>query len=142
MRYISRSLKEPTVLATDDVIYFDVDETLIFWRTDEDPNDPIIEVVDPYIPGKTIKLVPHQRHIDMMLRNYGQGKTIVVWSAGGCLWAENVVKALGLDNIVSLIIKKPDVYVDDLDIKDWGLNRVYLAKDLRGHPWQKDKKKK
>lgn len=122
------------VLESDNLVYFDCDDTLVLWKTDEDPNDPIIEVKDPYIEGTTVKLVPHIRNINLLKRNHGQGRAVVVWSAGGVQWAKNIVYSLGLKNYVSLIICKPSIYVDDLDIKDWGLNRVYLHKNFRKHP--------
>ena len=130
-------MKKPIVINNDDCVFTDIDETLIFWKT-TDPTDVTIEVEDPYMEDKIIKLVPHQSNIDLIKRKYGQGKMIIVWSAGGALWAETVVKALKLETIVTLIMAKPTTYIDDIDVKDWGLNRVYLSKHFRDHPSCKD----
>lgn len=124
-------------LESEDVVYVDCDETLIFWKTDEDPNDRIIEVVDPYT-GKYVKLVPHERHIELVQRKKGQGKAVVVWSAGGAKWAKTVVDGLGLEPFVDVVLCKPSIYIDDCPIENWGLQRVYLSKNFRGHPWAKD----
>lgn len=130
----SKLTAETLVFDSDDVTFFDVDETLVFWKTDEDPKDVVIQAIDPYIRGKYINLVPHQRNIDLLKRHHGQGRTIVVWSMGGVRWAESVVKALALQDYVSLIMTKPKNYCDDVDIANWGCNRMYLKKHLPRHP--------
>lgn len=117
------------VLRSDNVIYFDVDETLVCW-TASNKVKGLVRISDPYIEDGIINVVPHQRNIDLLKRNHGQGHTIVVWSAGGVFWAHNVVQALGLQEYVSLIICKPSVYVDDKPMESWGLNRVYLNLEL------------
>lgn len=126
--------KKPFVLKSDNLIYFDVDETLVFWRTDNYHEDDLVKVLDPYTRGNEfVKMVPHQRNIDLLKRNHGQGRTVIVWSAGGVFWAESVVKTLKLESYVDLIIAKPSVYVDDRPMEDWKLNRVYLSKELPPH---------
>lgn len=128
-----KNQKKPIVIRSDNIIYFDVDETLVFWRTDNYNDDDLVKVVDPYMRTDIVKMVPHKRNIDLLKRNKGQGRTVVVWSAGGCLWAESVVKSLGLEEYVDLIVAKPSVYVDDKPMEIWGLNRVYLSKELPPH---------
>lgn len=130
-------VNKPFVLRSDNIIYFDVDETLIFWKhityRGVDPNT--IDIPDPYMrpAGAIVRAVPNQRNIDLLKRNKGQGRSVVVWSAGGYAWAESVVKTLGLEEYVDLIIPKPSVYVDDRPMEDWKLNRIYLSKDLPEH---------
>lgn len=126
MKYLILT-REPTVLSSDNVVFFDVDETLVNWHIHENEENTIT-VSDPYIEDKLITLSPHQRNIDLLLRNYGQQRTIVVWSLGGALWAEAVVKALKLEKYVTLILTKPKIYVDDMDMGDWGSSRIYLSK--------------
>lgn len=123
------------VVRSDNIIYFDVDETLVLWDVDTysvfKGDDDIIRISDPYLEeGCYTTVIPHKRNIDLLKRNHGQGRTIVVWSAAGYAWAENVVKALDLEKYVSLIIAKPSVYVDDKPMEDWKLNRIYLSKNL------------
>jgi len=123
------------ILKSDNLIYFDVDETLVFWRTDNYNDSDLIKVPDPYMrEGQSfVKMVPHKRNIDLLKRNKGQGRSVVVWSAGGVFWAESVIKTLKLENYVDLIIAKPSVYVDDRPMETWGLNRIYLSKNLPEH---------
>ena len=129
-------ITEPSVLASDNNIFVDVDETLVFWRIDEDPNDIIIQVNHPYL-HKYIELIPHHRNIDLVKSNKGQGRRVIIWSAGGYAWAEAVVKALKLESYVDLIMAKPIAYVDDLPMENWGCQRVYLNKNLPHHPISK-----
>lgn len=127
---------ETFLLASDNLVFVDCDETLAFWRTNEDPEDEIILVRDPYSAAgqDLIPMVPHHRNIALIKRNYYQGRTVIVWSAAGSLWAESIVKTLQLEDYVSLIMSKPTIYIDDLPIEKWGLSRVYLSKDLPRHP--------
>lgn len=125
----------PIVLRSDNLIYFDVDETLINWKVKEDDmgnQEPYVNIFDPYMPDgeKTIPVIPHKRNIDLLKRSYGRGQTVVVWSAGGVFWAEAVVKALKLSKYVSLIVAKPTVYVDDKPMEYWSLAHVFLQRDL------------
>ena len=39
---------------------------------------------------------------------------------------------------LSFTMAKPTIYIDDIDVKDWGLNRVYLSKHFHDHPSCKD----
>jgi hypothetical protein len=126
------------ILKSDDVMYYDCDDTLVLWGKKESPEDEEIVIKDVYMPNSTITLVKHQRNIDLLKRNKGQGRGIIVWSAGGVFHAEEIVKALKLENYVDLIVAKPMQYVDDLDIKDWGCKRIYLGKYMKGHPVQDD----
>lgn len=133
--------KVPLILDSDDLIFCDVDETLVFWKTDQDPADVVIQAVDPYMGGKYVDLVPHQRNIDLLKRNKGQGRTIVVWSMGGVEWAASVIEALGLKDYVDIIMGKPKAYIDDKEIGDWGCSRVYLSKEFPPHYNPKNDKK-
>ena len=88
----------------------DVDDTLIMWG---DPKG---------YPGKTVTINTNGfpeigavnefalNHLKKMKRrNY----SIIVWSAGGSDWAEAVVKALGIEEYVDLIMPKIDDHLDD-----------------------------
>lgn len=90
-------------------IYFDCDSTLVMWEMDGSPNALPFELY-----GKKYLLVPHQKHIDKLKEHKREGFTIIVWSAGGAEWSKEVVKVLGLENYVDLMISKPCYYYDDL----------------------------
>lgn len=130
----SKLPSDTLILDSDNPIYFDVDETLIFWKTDQDPNDVVIKIVNPYQSFKYIEVVPHLRNIEMLKDNKGKGRSVIVWSAGGVFWAKNVVEALNIQSYVDLILPKPVMYADDTDMKDWGCQRIFLGKDYRPHP--------
>ena len=106
--------------------YFDVDDTLVMW--DATPEQLEERGVDFECPGSfTIidgemketppwkeRLLPHRYHIEQLKKHKMRGHTIIVWSAGGYDWAAAVVKALGLENFVDLVISKPTWAYDDL----------------------------
>lgn len=103
---------------------FDVDDTLI---VSAQLSEKLIHIVDPVFPDRKITMGVHEPMIRLMHEEKHRGAFIIVWSRGGQAWAENVVKALGLEDVVDLVLAKPMVYFDDKDVADWMKDRVYLA---------------
>lgn len=64
-------------------------------------------------------IVPHETHISQLRKHAMRGHTIFVWSAGGELWAEAIVKALGLESYVSYCMAKPIWAYDDKQANDF-----------------------
>lgn len=121
----------PFILETDNLVFFDVDETLILWV---DPKTPGAQFVnDPYMPGELVFFVPHISHINLLKRTYHQDSAIVVWSYGGVRWATTIVEKLGLTDFVSLILRKPQIYVDDKPMEKWFPKRIYLEDNHEGN---------
>ena len=103
---------------------FDVDETLVMWHSNCDPSKKI-SITCPY--GKNERLFkPHQNNIDLLKKFKARGNTIIVWSSGGFLWAEAVVKALHLEEYVDFVMTKPVKLVDDLPSNEIFPVRIYL----------------
>lgn len=137
-------LSECNVLESSNTIFFDVDDTLIRWDTYNRPNasgpynspNPclvnIITVEDPHMKGHMMTFRPHLAHCHILIRNYHQGRTVIVWSAAGYKWAETIVKALGLEQYVSLILEKPSVICDDTPMENWHPKTIFLKHDTEG----------
>lgn len=114
-----------TINKNENVTCYDVDDTIVLWFADCDPSKKI-KIVCPYGGSETF-LKPHARHIDLLKKHHGRGDYIIVWSAGGTLWAEAVVKALGLEEYVDLVMTKPTKIVDDLTPNEIFPHRLYLT---------------
>lgn len=110
-----------TVIKTDQVITFDCDDTIILWHT----ANPDVTIVDPY-DGVNHNLEIHQRHVKLLTDHFHRGYHVVVWSANGYMWAEAVVKALGIESYVHTVMSKPLKYVDDLHANEFMGARIYL----------------
>lgn len=106
------------------VVCFDCDDTLVMWG--KKTNDVYIK--DPYTDSD-ILLKKHNKHIKLLQDYKARGYYVVVWSAGGYLWAKAVVEGLGLRDSVDHIMAKPVKYVDDLDATEILGTRVYLKDD-------------
>ena len=114
-------------LENEQICMFDVDDTLVMWGDDfNTPSDDRIRIVDPY-DNSAVYLKPHQKHIRLVKQMHARGRLVCVWSGGGVRWAETVVKALGLEPYVHMVMTKPICYVDDLPANDWLNNRIYLG---------------
>lgn len=118
------------VARSEQVITFDVDDTLIMWDMNHvQPFDGAVSVKCPWDNSITYHR-PHQRHIDFLKKQHAKGMTVVVWSAGGTKWAEAVVKALELENHVNFVMSKPQKWVDDLPKAEDVLGvRIYLSEE-------------
>jgi len=104
---------------------FDVDDTLVVW-----PKDFRI-----YKPGRIafmygneeVYLEEHSYHAMFLKHCYNRGDLVIVWSANGYAWAENVVQTLGLQSHVHIIMTKPVRHVDDKEsISSVVGNRVFI----------------
>lgn len=103
-------------------IYFDIDDTLVMWTLGiTKVSDPIkakkrgisTPFVNPY-NGRVFYLEVHNKHVELLKSEKELGNNVIVWSAGGALWAKEVVQKLKLEPYVDLILSKPEKFYDDL----------------------------
>lgn len=106
------------MLKSDNNHFYDVDDTLILWDYPTEYENQAIEF-DCY--GVTVRALPHFKHIENLKRAIARGHHVWVWSQGGWEWAEEVVKKLGLEDIIpnEKIICKPKWIFDDLPPSAW-----------------------
>ncbi len=115
------------VVESENIVMIDVDDTLVMH--DKKKSGDIVEIVDPYKENHVYKLRPHKKHISLLIDYKARGKTIIVWSHGGWLWAKTVIETLKLEKYVDFVMSKPKTYVDDLTTDCILTNRVYLKED-------------
>lgn len=106
-----RRNKKYTKVKDGNVYASDVDDTLVMWA---DPNK---------FPGRTItittngfseKAAVNEYALEHLKKMKRRGYSVVVWSAGGSDWAESVVKALGIEGYVDVVMPKIDDHLDDV----------------------------
>jgi len=113
----------------------DVDDTLIMWRIPEGYKGPLVETNYNGFKDQGIPNLPAIAHLKKMK---ARAYSVVVWSAGGSDWAEVVVKALGLENYVDVVMPKIDFHLDDVaDPTDKIGKWQYI--NLDGQVYSKDK---
>lgn len=105
-------------------VCFDIDDTVIPWenRTDLDSKD----IVQIDCEGRVFQAQVQQKHVDNLIRHWQRNHVIVVWSAGGGIWAKAVVEALGIEDKVDIVMSKPSWYYDDKPCENWMGKRIYL----------------
>ena len=111
------------VYKSDQAAYFDVDDTLVIWQYP--PNTDETKLVEFKNGEFSQYLLPHQKHIEVLKEFKIRGQMVVVWSQGGHAWAETVVRTLGLEPYVDLVLCKPKWYFDDLPCEEWMGKRYY-----------------
>lgn len=114
------------VLNCNQPTYFDVDGTIVYWGY---ANVPTENTVPVECKGFVQHLIPHKKHIEQIKAHKARGHPIIVWSAGGHLWAESVVKSLKLEEFVYLIIEKPQWAYDDLIPQEYMPKSSFLKDD-------------
>ena len=102
------------------LVMFDVDDTLVTWKLDS--SLPTVTIKNNNI---NTKFNLCYKNIDSLKKHAARGHTIIVWSAGGSDWAEDVVKALQLEEYVDIIIPKPSWFYDDLEPNDFLKNNLH-----------------
>jgi hypothetical protein len=113
----------------------DVDDTLIMWRVPEGYKGPLVETNYNGFKDVGIPNLPAIAHLKKMK---ARAYSVVVWSAGGSDWAEVVVKALGLEEFVDVVMPKIDFHLDDVaDPADKIGKWQYI--NLDGQVYSKDK---
>ena len=113
------------VIEADKIVFFDCDDTLVMWGHENHPDAVTFkDIYDPN-PDAVYALVPHQRHVKMVSTYKQHNYTVVVWSQGGWQWAKEVVRVLGLEDKVDLVMSKPDVYIDDIEASKF-MQRKYF----------------
>jgi hydroxymethylpyrimidine pyrophosphatase-like HAD family hydrolase len=100
------------------VVYCDVDDTLLFWDWPTSDTENTI-TLEPWNDGDKVRLTVNLELIEQLRKHSARGHPIVVWSQGGFLWAKTVVEALGLQKYVSVIMEKPTWVYDDLPCNEF-----------------------
>lgn len=113
------------ITENDNVVCFDVDDTLVMWSWPEKFNDDVITFNNF---GHDVQLVPHKKHIELMKQFKARGHYVIVWSQGGYEWAKAVCETLQIERFVDEVKTKPKWIVDDLPPSVW-MTRSYMDLD-------------
>ena len=112
------------------IVYCDVDSTLVMWREHEVPESQRDNFLILWAsPNYKVAVWEHKEHVKMLKEFKARGHTVVVWSQGGSDWAESVVDALNLREIVDLVAPKPYWFFDDLTAEEFMPNSIRIWKD-------------
>lgn len=94
------------------IVFCDVDDTLVGWGKPEFVDNGNFVQIECEGFKETHWIL--WENVEALKLHKTRGHKIVVWSAGGYKWAEAVVKALKLEDIVDLVCAKPMWVYDDL----------------------------
>lgn len=115
------------IVANEQVVCFDIDETLILWGKLKRKHK-VVAVSCPY-SNRQEYLRVHEPHVKIFRDRLARGATILCWSANGYRWATAVLKALGLEHAQVIVMSKPCAYVDDKVCTDWMGEHIYIDPD-------------
>lgn len=127
---------EPSYFGDQPTMAFDVDETLVKWG--DDATAPAPGKVRFIMPGnnKSVYLTPHTYHLFLLKTYKHRGFKVIVWSAAGGSWAQEVVKTLGLEPYVDLVMNKLTGFFDDLPADKVLGQHLYFHDKLDGEEWK------
>lgn len=120
---INQSPEKKPNYKTKQVAMFDVDETLIKDRPGEKQSVKDFVMLDYY--GMERKRWIHRRHVELVIAHKKRGYQVIVHSANGKPWADEVVDKLGLREYVDRTDTKPCVCFDDKPAEEW-MPRVWV----------------
>lgn len=101
---------------------FDVDDTLVLWDLSRFSVEDQILIQNTRGP---VKLVPHLKNINLLMKLSKIGWYIRVHSGSGVEWAKKVVETLGLSHYVDCVEAKPLGKTDDQEPGDGLAYTVY-----------------
>lgn len=104
------------VTDSEQILFCDIDDTLIMHDTQKYNNLPKVIVLDPYL-NVLRELSIHAPHVLLLRERAARGAHIKAMSAGGYKWAEAVINALGLQDCVAECLSKPVAIIDDLPVE-------------------------
>jgi len=107
-------------------VFFDVDNTLVFAESDLTREQLYKFEGYTYHIIRGIRFYTHEVHVEKIKEFKARGHNVVVWSAGGSDWAEEVVNALEIAEHVDLITEKPRWYFDDKHVTEWMKDLCYV----------------
>lgn len=111
-----------SIIASELVVMFDIDDTVVM----EHSKDPDLTYID-VLTGKEKHGKIHKAHVEQIIKHKARGYYVVAWSGNGYKHVEQIIKALGIEAHVDLIMSKPIKHFDDLtDANDILKARVYL----------------
>lgn len=127
-------IKESKVNTAENIIPFDVDETLVladYQRHYDQDGDYYnkttcglrTRIFDYY--GEPRERAINLRMVELLKAKKARGFYVRVWSANGYRWAEEVVTKLDLWDYVDSVETKPNVYFDDKGADEW-MKRVWV----------------
>ncbi len=114
-----------TVTDNEQVIFVDVDDTIVMHDAEKYESLPGVTVKDPY-SGINMYLHYHPAHVLLIQERAMRGAHIKVMSAGGYLWVKAIITALRLEDYVSECLSKPIAIIDDLPIEQALCKTTYM----------------
>lgn len=114
------------VIDNDNIRPFDIDGTLIVNKTESKSHAWVYDA----LTKKEIKFGINEAMVRLLREEHHRGNCVIVWSRSGYEWAHNVVIALDLTKCVHTVMSKPLVYFDDVPVKKWLKDRVFIGPNI------------
>lgn len=102
--------KKMQIIENELIVGIDFDDTLVMWSSPTISGPGKIEIE---FAGKTVYLIPHQYHIDLVKMYKERGYFVIGWSANGKTHAQRVIAALKLEEYFDLVMTKLTKHLDD-----------------------------
>lgn len=113
------------IVLREPLVCFDVDDTLVSWDCYGQLKPGMLEFEHK---GQPLWLEVITENVEAIKSHKLRGHTVVVWSAGGALWAKEVISKLGMSSYVDAYMAKPNWYYDDLPSSEFlpEINRKHM----------------
>ncbi len=100
----------PQIIGTGRTLYVDVDDTLIRSCGPRPAGSDCGRIIE--IGPCRFEVI--ERNVDTLRRFAANADTtIIAWSNGGAIWADQVITAVGISDLVDVCLSKPSWFIDD-----------------------------
>ena len=100
-------------------VWFDWDETLCAWKSPEKINPESHIQVLVFTGISHYNFILYKKVVDQLIRHKERGHFVVIHTQTNVDTVENIVKAVGLDKYIDVIINKPSWIYDDSPPNTW-----------------------
>lgn len=87
------------------------------------PKNIYVDVDDTLIRTYSTKIIPIIATVEKIQELKSNGHKLYCWSSGGAEYAKKITEELGIEQLFSAFLPKPNILIDDQKIKNW--NRFY-----------------
>lgn len=78
-----------------------------------------VDIDDTLIRTAGTKRIPMPKTIERVKQLHSDGHTLYLWSSGGALYAEESALELGIQDLFTAFLPKPNLLIDDQPRSEW-----------------------
>jgi predicted HAD superfamily phosphohydrolase YqeG len=100
-------------------VTFELPDVLTAHMTNPNPQIVYVDVDDTLVRSVGAKRIPMPRVVDRVRSLHREGAILYLWSSGGADYAQESARELGISELFTAFLPKPNLIIDDQPVSDW-----------------------